>query len=93
VQLVASPQAVVDDDLHEEDPRVVETHSRIDDLTDYLWSIPGFEDYCTTLEGAAREDADSNELEGDADSEVDVTSVETVNDDRFENDSVGTVPG
>ena len=30
----------MDDDLYEEDPRIVEAHSRIDDLTDYLWSIP-----------------------------------------------------
>ena len=36
---VDSPEEGVDDDLYEEDPRIVESHSRIDDLTDYLWSI------------------------------------------------------
>ena len=30
-------------------------------MTDYLWSIPGFEAYYTALEDAAREDADSHE--------------------------------
>ena len=45
-------------------------------MTDYLWSIPGFEDYCTALEDAARENVVSNELEGDADSDGDVDSVE-----------------
>ena len=83
-QLVASPEAGVDDDLHEEDPRIVEAHSRIDDLTDYLWSIPGFEGYCTTLADAAQEDADSYEREGDADSDVDVASVEAIHDDLIE---------
>ena len=67
MQLVASPEVDVDDDLYEEDPRVVEALSRLDDLTDYLGSIPGFEDYCTALEVEPHEDADLNELEGDSD--------------------------
>jgi len=83
-QLVASPEAGVDDDLHEEDPRVIEAHSRIDDLTDYLWSIPGFEGYCTALADAAQVDADSYEREGVADSDVDVASVEAIPDDLIE---------
>jgi hypothetical protein len=83
-QLVASPEAGVDDDLHEEDPRVIEAYSRIDDLTDYLWSIPGFEGYCTALADAALEDADSYEREGVADSDVDVASDEAIPDDLIE---------
>ncbi len=77
-------EAGVDDDLHEEDPRVIEDHSRIDDLTDYLWSIPGFEGYCTALADAAQVDADSYEREGVADSDVDVDSVEAIPDDLIE---------
>jgi hypothetical protein len=87
----------VDDDLDEEDPRVVETHPRIADLTDFLWSIPGFEDYFTDLEDEVQEDVDLDELERDTDFDVDVEgdtvdSVETVLDDRIEDDSVETVP-
>ena len=86
MQLVASPEVDVDDDLYEEDPRVVETLSRVDDLTDYLGSIPGFEDYCTALEVEAHEDTELNELEGDSDSKVDdqVDSVEAIPDDLIE---------
>jgi hypothetical protein len=83
-QLVASPEAGVEDDLHEDDPRVIEAHSRVDDLTDYLWSIPGFEGYCTALGDAAQVDADSYEREGVADSDVDVASVEAIPDDLIE---------
>ena len=71
MQLVASPEVDEDDDLYQEDPRIVEAHSRLDVLTEYLGSIPGFEDYCTVLEVEALENADLHELEGDADSEVD----------------------
>ena len=73
----------MDDDLYEEDPRVVETLSRLDDLTDYLGSIPRIEDYYTSLEVETHEDADLNELEGDSDSNVDdqVDSVEDIPDD------------
>jgi hypothetical protein len=100
VQRVASSEAGVDDDLYDgdprdddlycEDPRVVETHSRIGDLTDYLWSIPGFEDYCTALGDAARENKDSNELEGDDDTVVDFDSVEGDDDTEVDVDSVET---
>ncbi len=38
MQCVASSEGGVDDDLYDEDTRVIETHSRIGDLTDYLWS-------------------------------------------------------
>jgi len=92
MQHVVSPEEGVDDDPYEEDPRVDKAHSRIADLTDYLWTIPGFEAYCTTLKDAAREDADLNEHEGDTDSEVDVDSVEAVLDDQVEDDSVDAVP-
>ena len=76
----------MDDDLYEEDPRVVETLSRLDDLTDYLGSIQGFEDYCTALKVESHEDTDLNELEGDSDSKVDdqVDSVEAIPDDLIE---------
>jgi len=83
-QLVASPEAGVEDDLHEDDPRVIEAHSRVDDLTDYLWSIPGFEGYCTALADAAQVDADSYEREGVTDSDADVASVEAIPDDLIE---------
>ena len=45
MQHVVSSEEGVDDDPYEEDPRVDKAHSRIADLTDYLWSIPGFEAY------------------------------------------------
>ena len=45
MQHVVSPEEGVDDDPYEEDPRVDKAHSRMADLTDYLWSIPGFEAY------------------------------------------------
>ena len=67
----------MDDDDHEEDPRVVEVHSRIDDSTNYLWSIPGFEEYCTTLEDETLEDVDSNDLEEEINSEIDDVHVQT----------------
>ncbi len=63
VKDVVSPEEGVGDDLHETDTRVDEAHSRIVDLTDYLWSIPGFEAYYIALEDAAREDADSDAVE------------------------------
>ena len=53
---VVSSEEGVDDDLYEEDPRVDEAHSRLADLTHFLWSIPGFETYCTSLEDVAPED-------------------------------------
>ena len=96
---VVSPEAGVGDDLHEADTRVDEGHSRLADLTDYLWSITGFEAYYIALEDAAREDADSDEHEvcelyeheeghacslSHADSEVEDDSVETVPDDQIE---------
>ncbi len=81
---LVSPEEGVDDDLYEEDPRVDEAHSRLNDLTDYLWAISGFEAHCTALENAACEDADSDELESDADSEVDVDSVEAIPDHHLE---------
>ena len=86
MQLVASPEVDEDDDLYQEDPRIVETHSRLDVLTEYLGSIPGFEDYCTVLEVEALENADLHELKGDADSEVDdrTDSVEDIPDDLIE---------
>ncbi len=90
VQRVASSEAGVDNDLYGEDPLVVEAHSRIGDLTDYLWSIPGFEDYCTALGDAARENKDSNELEGDDDTVVDFDSVEGDDDTEVDVDSVET---
>ena len=94
VEHLVSPEEGVDDDLHEEDPRVDEAHSRwrLDDLTDYLLSIPGLEVYNTALKNAVCEDADWGELESDADSEVDVDSVEAVLDDQVEDDSVQTIP-
>jgi hypothetical protein len=81
MQLVASPEVDVDDDFYQEDPRIVEAHSRLDVLTEYLGSIPGFEDYCTALEVE-----DLHELEGDADSKVDdrLDSVEDIPDDLIE---------
>jgi hypothetical protein len=54
-----------------EGSRIVEAHSRLDVLTEYLGSIPGFEDYYTALEVEALEDADLYDLEGDTDSKVD----------------------
>ena len=86
MQLVVSPEVDVDDDLYQEDPRIVEAHSRLDVLTEYLGSIPGFEDYCTALEVEALEDADLYELEGDTDSKVGdrLDSVEDIPDDLIE---------
>ena len=86
MQLVASPEVDEDDDLYQEDPRIVEAHSRLDVLTEYLGSIPGFEDYCKVLEVEALENADLYELEGDADSEVDdrTDSIEDISDDLIE---------
>ena len=62
-------------------------------LTDYLWSIPGFEDYCTALGDTDLENKDSNDsVEGDDDTEVDVDSVEGDDDTEVDVDSVETFP-
>ncbi len=86
MQLVPSPEVDADDDLYQEDPRIVDAHSRLDVLTEYLGSIPGFEDYGTALEVEDLEDADLHELEGDADSKVGdrLDSVETIPDNLIE---------
>ena len=77
IQLLASPEVDEDDDLYQEDPRIVEAHSRLDVLTEYLGSIPGFEEYCTTLEDETLEDVDSNDLEEEINSEIDDVHVQT----------------
>ena len=86
MQLVASPEVDEVEDFYQEDPRIVEAHSRLDVLTEHLGSIPGFEDYCTVLEVESLENADLYELEGDADSEVDdrTDSDEDISDDLIE---------
>jgi len=79
--------------------RKISSSLRLADLTDFLWSVPGFEAYCTALEDAAREDADSDAHEvsdlyerdgdhacslSDADAEVEDDSVEVVLDDQID---------